>query len=64
MYVARNGIEDYMRNEEFILNDHWTIEFTSKWSYVARDSIEDYMRNEEFIPDVHSTSSAHRNERV
>jgi hypothetical protein len=55
MYATRNSIEDYMKNEEFIIEVHLTIEFTSKSIYVAHNSIEDYMKNEEFIIEVHSS---------
>ncbi len=47
--VARENIEDYIRNEKFIREVHSTIEFSSMWMDVARENIEDYMRNEESL---------------
>jgi hypothetical protein len=53
-----------MKNEEFIIEVHSSIEFPSKWIYVAGNSIEDYMRNETLYQISMQKSSAHRNERV
>jgi len=55
MVIARDNIEDYIRNAEFILRVQSTIDFSLKWICVTRHHKKDYMRNEEFIERAHST---------
>jgi hypothetical protein len=54
MYVARENIEDYVRNQSFLPRTHALISLTLNYLYVNDENIEYFLRNKWLSKEMHS----------